>query len=63
MSKRASEFQKLRPEGDMRVCRRCRQCGSPFGRIGVTCGMSQCQEAEYFANAERAMISKRRGRR
>ena len=37
----------------------CSQCGTGFTRPGVTCGRSQCQEAEYRATMER---SRRPGR-
>lgn len=42
----------------------CRQCTKPVKKIGdyvpPTCGKSECQEAEYKANAERAKPKARR---
>lgn len=39
---------------------RCPHCGGPRSRFHVTCGASECQEANYIANRERNAQAKRR---
>jgi hypothetical protein len=41
----------------------CRQCPRKVAQAGwVTCGASECQEAEYQANRERNMSKRRRSK-